>query len=268
MGRVIRSLVPTAGSLPEVDLTRLRGPYELPPPRRWFKHKRWQYGMVSTPNVLAVVSVADLTYIANAFACAVDLTAKKLLFDRGWMGVPGPWISVGNRPGLNARARFLMPGVRFAFGPIEQARQYRVEVESYGKPWAKPVFALKVQLVSPPEPSPLTVIRARSGRRDRQCHRKVGWIARFGPSHRGRPDLQHGGRGVGLRLHAGLSRPAHRLAVGVCEWSAQRWTDHRLQHCEGNQRRSRAKRERSVDWFETDSAGSGSIYVQSEQSHG
>ena len=146
------------GSLPEVDLTRLRGPYELPPPRRWFKHKRWQYGMVSTPNVLAVFSVADLTYIANAFACAVDLTAKKLLFDRGWMGVPGPWISVGNRPGLNARARFLMPGVRFAFGPIEQARQYRVEVESYGKPWAKPVFALKVQLVSPPEPSPLTVI--------------------------------------------------------------------------------------------------------------
>src|SRR6266852_4932249 len=144
------------GSLPEVDLTRLRGPYALPPPRRWFKHKRWQYGMVSTPNVLAVFSVADLTYIDNAFACAVDLTAKKLLFDRGWMGVPGPWISVGNRPGLNARARFLMPGVRFAFGPIEQARQYRVEVESYGKPWAKPVFALKVQLVSPPEPSPLT----------------------------------------------------------------------------------------------------------------
>src|SRR5712664_3241735 len=186
MGRVIRSLVPTAGSLPEVDLTRLRGPYELPPPRRWFKHKRWQYGMVSTPNVLAVFSVADLTYIANAFACAVDLTAKKLLFDRGWMGVPGPWISVGNRPGLNARARFMMPE----------------------------------------------------------------------------------GRGLELRLHAGLSRPPHRLAVGVCEWSAQRWTDHRLQHGEGKQRRSRAKRERSVDWFETDSAGSGSIYVQSEQSHG
>src|SRR5260370_9275595 len=74
------------------------------------------------------------------------------------MGVPGPWISVGNRPGLKARARFLMPGVRFAFGPIEQARQYRVEVESYGKPWAKPVFALDVHLVNPSNGSPLTVI--------------------------------------------------------------------------------------------------------------
>src|SRR5258707_1488276 len=158
MGRVIRSLVPTRGSRHGVSLARCRGPYELRQPRRWFKHKRWQYGMVSSPNVLAVFSVADLTYIANAFACAVDLPAKKLLFDRGWMGVPGPWISVGNRPGLNARARFLMPGVRFAFGPIEQARQYRVEVESYGKPWAKPVFALKVQLVNPSNGSPLTVI--------------------------------------------------------------------------------------------------------------
>src|SRR5260370_15675107 len=116
------------GSLPEVDLTRLRGPYALPPPRRWFKHKRCLYGMVSTPNVLAVFSGADLTYIANAFACAVDLTAQQLLVDRGWMGVPGPWISVGNRPGLNARAGFLRPGVRFACGPTEQGRQYRREV--------------------------------------------------------------------------------------------------------------------------------------------
>ena len=31
--------------------------------------------MISTRNVMAVFSVANLTYAANAFACAVDLTA-------------------------------------------------------------------------------------------------------------------------------------------------------------------------------------------------
>ena len=146
------------GSLPEVDLTRLRGPYALRPPRRWFKHKRWQYGMVATRNVAVVFSVADLTYTANAFVFAVNLITRTLLFDRGWLGVPGPWISVGNRPGLNAAARFVMPGVRFALGPGEQPRQYRIQVESYSKPWGQRVFALEVQLVHPAEPPPLTVI--------------------------------------------------------------------------------------------------------------
>lgn len=146
------------GSLPEVDLTRLRGPFALNPPRRWLKHKRWQYGMVATRNVAVVFSVADLTYTANAFLFAVDLIAKTALFDRGWMGIPGPWISVGNRPGLNAVARFAMPGVRFASGPSEQSREYRIQVESYGKPWGRPVFAVEVQLPHPTEPPPLTVI--------------------------------------------------------------------------------------------------------------
>lgn len=151
------------GSLPEVDLTRLRGPYAVWPPRRWFKHKRWQYGMVATRNVAVVFSVADLTYTANAFAFAVNLLTKKPLFDRGWMGVPGPWISVGNRPGLNAAARFVMPGVRFALGPEERARSYRVQVETYGKPWGKPTLALEVQLAQPAEPPPLTIIAPLAG---------------------------------------------------------------------------------------------------------
>ncbi len=52
------------GLLPEVDLTRLRGPYAVPPTRRWFKHKRCQYGMISARKVMAVFSelprIADL----------------------------------------------------------------------------------------------------------------------------------------------------------------------------------------------------------------
>src|SRR5262249_16538985 len=94
------------GSLPEVDLTRLRGPFALNPPGRWLKHKGWQSGRVAPPTVGVVFWVAALPYTANAFLFAVDLIAKTALFDRGWMGIPGPWISVGNRPGLNAVARF------------------------------------------------------------------------------------------------------------------------------------------------------------------
>src|SRR5712664_3390540 len=75
-----------AGSIAEVNLARLRGAYALSLPGRIAKHKRWQYVMLATPEILAVISVADLGYTANAFACAVDLRERKLLVDRSYMG--------------------------------------------------------------------------------------------------------------------------------------------------------------------------------------
>src|SRR5712692_11212066 len=42
------------GGLHAVDLSNLRGPYALPLPLRLLKHKRWQYVMVATPEVLAL----------------------------------------------------------------------------------------------------------------------------------------------------------------------------------------------------------------------
>ena len=116
------------GGLETVDLSGLRGPFALRMPLRLLKHKRWQYVMVSTPEVLAVFSIADLAYTANAFACAVDLEQKKVLFDGSYMGLPAPFTRVGDRPGEGARARFRTLNARFSFRRAPGDEHYRIGI--------------------------------------------------------------------------------------------------------------------------------------------
>src|SRR5690348_8671841 len=97
------------GGLPEVDLLRLGGRYQLSRPERLLKHKRWHFTLVSTPQLLAVFAVADLSYTANAFVVAVDLKDKKVLCDRTFLNLPGPLVKVNGSPGEGLEARFWMP---------------------------------------------------------------------------------------------------------------------------------------------------------------
>jgi len=124
------------GGLDAVDLSGLRGPFALRLPLRVLKHKRWQYAMVATPEVLAVFSIADLSYTANAFACAVDLEEKKLLFDGSYMGLPAPFTRVGDRPGEGARARFRTLNARFSFHRAPGDERYQIQIAASKAPFS------------------------------------------------------------------------------------------------------------------------------------
>ncbi len=144
-----------AGSLAEVNLARLRGPYALPIPIRFAKHKRWQYVMIATPEIIAVLSVADLGYTANAFACAVDLCERKVLFDASYMGLPSPFTLVANHPAEGAHARFAVPFARFFFGRSRGDDRYRVRVHL--KRFSGPRFSCSAE-IAPSHAPPLTAI--------------------------------------------------------------------------------------------------------------
>src|SRR5690348_3939 len=115
-----------AGSLREVSLARLQGPYRLPGPLRCAKHKRWFYAMLASPEVLAVLSVADLGYAANAFVCAVHLPDRQVLFDAGYMGLPRPFTAISNHPGAGALARFRAPGIAIKLDRPREENAYQI----------------------------------------------------------------------------------------------------------------------------------------------
>ena len=118
------------GELPEVDLHRLQGRWAPASAlERLFKRKRWQYTLVSTPEVLALFALVDVGYSANAFAVAYDLQARKLLCDVSFLGLPGPLARVGDRPGVGLDASFRTLGARMsALRGQDERLRLRVDV--------------------------------------------------------------------------------------------------------------------------------------------
>jgi hypothetical protein len=110
--------------------------------------------MAATPELIAVFSIADLSYTANAFACAVDLRERRVLFDAGYLGLPSPFTAVANHPGEGARARFFAPGARLHFGRSrgEDRYKFRVQLKRSGA-----VLACAGEIATSPAP-PLTVV--------------------------------------------------------------------------------------------------------------
>ena len=98
-------------------------------PQRAFKHKRWLYCFVATPEVAAYFAVSDLTYTSNAFAMVVDLRDKKVLVDRGYLGLPGPLVKVSDQPGEGLEVSFLGPGGRLAASRPAGDARYHVAVD-------------------------------------------------------------------------------------------------------------------------------------------
>jgi hypothetical protein len=144
-----------AGSVPEVNLARLRGAYHLGMPGRLAKHKRWQYVMIATPDVLAVLSVADLGYTANAFACAVDLRESKVLFDAGYLGLPSPFTTISNHPAAGASAKFHRPAARFSI--VRPRNEDPYQIKARASRWRSGLFSCSAAIAAGQAP-PLTMI--------------------------------------------------------------------------------------------------------------
>jgi Protein of unknown function (DUF2804) len=116
------------GELREIALERLRGPFSLPAPIRFLKHKRWAYAQVATPDVVAVVGIAHLGYTSNAFVTAVDLRSQARLFDTGLLGLPGTHAEVNDAPGEGLQAFFRRPGARVEIRRQRPGDHYVIDV--------------------------------------------------------------------------------------------------------------------------------------------
>lgn len=117
------------GELDEVVLERLMGPYALPAPLRWLKHKKWTYATVAAPEVVAVFAIADFTYTSNAFVSIVDLGTGRVVFDDSFLGLPGTRVHVGPRPGPGACASFKRPGVSFRIERHAGTQRYDINLD-------------------------------------------------------------------------------------------------------------------------------------------
>ena len=118
-----------AGELGRVDLARLGPPHALPGWARRLRTKRWHYALYATPEVLAVMAIAEMGYAANAFFAAVDLRDKQPLADETLLGPPAPLSRVSDAIGRGLLARFRVPGARFRFSRGSDPDRYRHEVE-------------------------------------------------------------------------------------------------------------------------------------------
>ncbi len=147
------------GSVSEVDLSRLSGRYRLGLPMRLAKHKRWVYTFVATPEVIALFVVSDLSYTSNAFALVADLKQRKVVVDRGFLGLPGPLASVGNRPGAGLAARFRTLGAALSVSRPEGDQRYHQSVQLRRLlPFPRTELAWEGELLAAGGPPPLTVI--------------------------------------------------------------------------------------------------------------
>lgn len=151
------------GELPEVDLRRLSGRFQLSRPLRLLKHKRWVYTLVATPEVLAAFAIVDLSYTANAFAVAVDVKERRVLYDGGFMGLPGPLARVGDRPGEGHVARFRTVGARLGVERGHGRARYEVDLNVASLPLLRDGLQWQGGLMAAGSPPALTVISPVSG---------------------------------------------------------------------------------------------------------
>lgn len=151
------------GELPRVDLSGLAEPYRLSAPLRLLRHKTWQYTLVATPEVVALFSIADLTYSANAFAVAVDLRDRQVLFDGSWLGVPGPFADVNDFPGEGLSARFRAPAGSLQLSRGRGRERYQADVELWEVTRLRRGMRWKGEILAAGGAPALTVIAPVSG---------------------------------------------------------------------------------------------------------
>ncbi|HYX91046.1 MAG TPA: DUF2804 domain-containing protein [Myxococcaceae bacterium] len=151
------------GELEKVALERLRGPFSLPAPIRFLKHKRWTYAQVVTPEAVAVAGIAHLGYTANAFVTAVDLRSRTRLFDSGFLALPGTRAEITDAPGEGLRASFRRPGARVEIRRERPGDRYVIDIAvrplnplAHALHWngeiAAPASAPAITVISPVAP--------------------------------------------------------------------------------------------------------------------
>ncbi len=117
------------GELPEVDFARLQGRWAPDRTAKLLKRKRWAYAFAATPEVAALVAIVDIGYSASAFAVALDLKERRPLCDVSFLGAPGPFAEVGDKPGAGLTASFRTLGGRMSVKRGEDDERYRMEVD-------------------------------------------------------------------------------------------------------------------------------------------
>lgn len=118
------------GSFDRIDWSRRAGSGLKGFARRLARQKRWQYGIVATPELLVAFAVVDVGYASNAFLFASDLQAGRLLCDHSFLGIPRLFTHVGDRPGDGADVRFEAPGAAFRIRRHVSAPSYEISIRA------------------------------------------------------------------------------------------------------------------------------------------
>jgi hypothetical protein len=115
------------GGIPEVDFSQLAGPYRAGLTARTLKQKRWQFAIVSTPEVTAAFAVVDLVYTTNAFLVVVDRISRRPIVDESFLGLPR-LAGVNGHPGEGLDAWFQTAGAQLALRRPRGSDRYEVDV--------------------------------------------------------------------------------------------------------------------------------------------
>ncbi len=147
------------GGLESIELEKLADEYRPALGLRLMRHKRWLYSFIATNEVIAVQSVADLSYTSNAFAFVVDLQQKKVLVDESYLGLPGPLSSVSPQPGTGLSVRFHRTTAdQRAARPAGDDRYHFTARLGARLPFLTPRLEVDASLLAAGAPPPLTVI--------------------------------------------------------------------------------------------------------------
>jgi len=148
-----------AGEVGPVNLDRLAPPHALPVWARRLRRKRWHYALYTTPEVVAVMAIAEMGYAANAFFAAVDLRDKQPLIDATFLGLPAPVTTVSDAMARGLSARFRVLGARFQFTrpPDSDRYHHSVEISALRRPRAGRV-KLEGEALVTGAPPPLVLV--------------------------------------------------------------------------------------------------------------
>ena len=196
------------GGLDAVDLRRLGASHRPGLGMRALKHKRWLYSFIATAEVVAIQAVADLTYTSNAFTVVVDLKDRRVLIDDSWLGLPGPFAKVSEKPGAGLDVRFVHAAAELRASRPSSDDRYHLSARVGPRlPLLKPRLELEASLLAAGAPPPLTVIAPVDGDGTINVTQKWGGMLAFGNLWaRGKRFVLDGGVGGLDYTHGYLAR--------------------------------------------------------------
>jgi hypothetical protein len=150
-----------SGALNRVDLSELRGEFQLSRPLRRLKRKRWLYWFAATHEVAVLAAAVDVGYTANAFATAVDLRTGEVLHDSTVLGLP-QLVSVSDEANEGLEVRYLDPRLMFRGSRAAGAPRFAVSVKA-GIPVVGKRIDAELEMLAAGAPPPLSVVAPVTG---------------------------------------------------------------------------------------------------------
>jgi uncharacterized protein DUF2804 len=103
-----------AGAVADAGFAGLRPPWAPSFLERRFIEKKWQYLLVTTPEMMLCLAIVDTGYLASGFCGVFDRGGRRLLSNENPV-LPSVSASINDRPNDGLSARLLGPGVRASF---------------------------------------------------------------------------------------------------------------------------------------------------------